>query len=593
MANPTEVWPSSAEVDALNDTIDAATGLPYIAKGTSPSSTPDIAEQIHRRFQRQNAILDLANKLRVVKISSTKVGGFAGDFRIGTANYSYPGETDCTNYNTLATVDGTYYLYATTSSHSGGTGKLIAGTAWPADKATFFPCATIVRTGGVIASITDMRSLGVFWAGASGSGAGTGTDETSFTLDEDNTGAAENQTELVFRRGTTAADMALRHPTGTTKLQVIANEGTGAKGDIEASQLISTITTGTKPITVASTTVCDDLNADNVDGVGFTNPPSGAGQIAYSDAANSVDFSGVGTAGDVLVSDGAAVPLWKSLLTAGIQAYHALLSAIAGLASDGFVVRTSSGTAAARTLTAGSSIAITNGDGVAADPEIAVSGNDQYCVAVGAADGSLSSLPEGDSNTVLCGNSGADPGFRQIVNDDISDAAGITPDKFGPDASGLLISDGVSAAYFPITGDVSIAEDPALSSIKAQVTFLLTLTGTHTFNAKAYLGDTAGTLMNDRSLCCDVWFGADAGSGVYPIGGNACPAPAAAASVSDISPASNVMIESRFGEGVNAKVTMAVTDGIVDLDVEWAAAANVRMCVRFRDYVFVSNRLSV
>jgi hypothetical protein len=55
-----------------------------------------------------------------------------------------------------------------------------------------------------------------------------------------------------------------------------------------------------------------------------------------------------------------------------VQAYDSDLSAVAGLSSAGLIARTGSGTAAARTVSAGTGIAVTNGDGVAGNPSIAV-----------------------------------------------------------------------------------------------------------------------------------------------------------------------------------------------------------------------------
>lgn len=54
-----------------------------------------------------------------------------------------------------------------------------------------------------------------------------------------------------------------------------------------------------------------------------------------------------------------------------VQAYDADLAAIAGLSSNGIVTRTGSGTAAARTITAGAGISVTNGDGASGNPTIA------------------------------------------------------------------------------------------------------------------------------------------------------------------------------------------------------------------------------
>lgn len=57
--------------------------------------------------------------------------------------------------------------------------------------------------------------------------------------------------------------------------------------------------------------------------------------------------------------------------TSGVQAWGTELDALSALATTGIIVRTGSGTAATRTLTAGSSkISITNGDGVASNPTI-------------------------------------------------------------------------------------------------------------------------------------------------------------------------------------------------------------------------------
>lgn len=56
----------------------------------------------------------------------------------------------------------------------------------------------------------------------------------------------------------------------------------------------------------------------------------------------------------------------------GKQDLDADLTAIAGLSSGGLIARTGSGTAAARTLTAGAGISISDGDGVAGNPTISV-----------------------------------------------------------------------------------------------------------------------------------------------------------------------------------------------------------------------------
>lgn len=53
-----------------------------------------------------------------------------------------------------------------------------------------------------------------------------------------------------------------------------------------------------------------------------------------------------------------------------VQAFSSLLTTIAGLSSNGFLAKTGATTAAARTITAGAGIAVSNGDGVSGDPTI-------------------------------------------------------------------------------------------------------------------------------------------------------------------------------------------------------------------------------
>jgi|688.fasta_scaffold186192_2 hypothetical protein len=53
-----------------------------------------------------------------------------------------------------------------------------------------------------------------------------------------------------------------------------------------------------------------------------------------------------------------------------VQAWDADLDALAGLAANGVIARTGAGTAAARTITAGTGISVANGDGVSGNPTI-------------------------------------------------------------------------------------------------------------------------------------------------------------------------------------------------------------------------------
>lgn len=113
-------------------------------------------------------------------------------------------------------------------------------------------------------------------------------------------------------------------------------------------------------------------------------------------------FTGVGTAAvtsfsafaRTLVDDADAATARTTLGVAigtDVQAYDADLGAVAGLATTGLVARTGAGTAAARTVTAGTGIGVTNGDGVSGNPTVAIT--DAELLAIAGLTSAADSLP--------------------------------------------------------------------------------------------------------------------------------------------------------------------------------------------------------
>jgi hypothetical protein len=101
-------------------------------------------------------------------------------------------------------------------------------------------------------------------------------------------------------------------------------------------------------------------------GGGTTDHAALTSNLAWTSSAHT------GTASRLASFDGAGAAAYTQIGAAGgVQAWDADLDGYAALASAGLVARTGAGTAAARTLTAGSGqVTVTNGDGVAGNPTV-------------------------------------------------------------------------------------------------------------------------------------------------------------------------------------------------------------------------------
>ena len=138
-------------------------------------------------------------------------------------------------------------------------------------------------------------------------------------------------------------------------------------------------------------------NATNVDGIvqlehggtGAANAVNarinlGLGSMAIQNK-NTIDITGGTIAGitDLAIADGGtgastAIAARSNLgvvIGADVQAYSAILSGLSSTSGDGFLVRTATNTAVSRTFAAGNSIELTNVDGKAGNPTIALALN--------------------------------------------------------------------------------------------------------------------------------------------------------------------------------------------------------------------------
>jgi hypothetical protein len=147
---PNEIWPADAAVEALDGTTHATTGLPYIAKGTGPTSLPTLEVQYNRREQRCNAILAGWRQGMVVDEGGFKIGVYPLQYALGGVRKSFDGATGVSVTQDVAKV---VYLNAA--------GALVVADAWPGDLTSFMPLATVDTHNGRT-TITDARGYAVF-----------------------------------------------------------------------------------------------------------------------------------------------------------------------------------------------------------------------------------------------------------------------------------------------------------------------------------------------------------------------------------------------------------------------------------------------
>jgi len=182
----------------------------------------------------------------------------------------------------------------------------------------------------------------------------------------------------------TASQVLGTNGSGTLSFITVSGGGGGTVTSVDVSGGTTGLTTSGGPIVGSGTiTIAGTLAVAN-GGTGSTTSSGartnlGLGTISTQNS-NSVSVTGGSITGitDLAIADGgtgasdAATARTNLGLAIGtnVQAYDSDLAAVAGLASTGIISRTGSGTAATRTLTAGTGISISNGDGVSGNPTI-------------------------------------------------------------------------------------------------------------------------------------------------------------------------------------------------------------------------------
>lgn len=150
---PREAWPGDADVSQLDGTTDEATGLPYIARGTAPTSDPPLEIQYNRAQQRLKQIIGPWNQGRVVDEGAGKIGVFP-------IRYWMNGIMQC--FEGASGVDvpgsGTWMAYIDSD------GVLRMDRSWPAAAVSYLPLAELTLNAGQL-TITDARTYAAFRVG--------------------------------------------------------------------------------------------------------------------------------------------------------------------------------------------------------------------------------------------------------------------------------------------------------------------------------------------------------------------------------------------------------------------------------------------
>lgn len=84
----------------------------------------------------------------------------------------------------------------------------------------------------------------------------------------------------------------------------------GTQGTIEALTFKSTVSAGTSPFSVTSSTKVDNLNADFVDGIHFSTPTQWG--VTYANSTTNLASTSAGNAGQLLRSTGSGAPGWTA-----------------------------------------------------------------------------------------------------------------------------------------------------------------------------------------------------------------------------------------------------------------------------------------